>query len=86
MDSIWALRSAYNEARNMKNMQDAFCTNAERELWESVDGKFPEDLKWEVLVEVLRGRVKVGGAAFSGSACVVDSLDRYLTTAMKRLI
>jgi len=76
MDSIWALRSAYNEARNMKNRQDTFCANVEKGLWESVDDQFPEDLKWEVLVEVLRGRVKVGGADFFGFACVVDRPDR----------
>ena len=86
MDSIWALRSAYNEARNMKNIQDSICTNIERGLWEAVDSKFPDDPKWEVLVEVLRGRVKVRGADFSGSGCVVDTLDRYPTIAMKRLI
>lgn len=62
MDSIWALRSAYNEARKLKNAQDAFCAQAEAGLWESVEGDFPENLKWEMLVDVLRNRVKVRGS------------------------
>ena len=60
MDSVWAFRSAYNEARKIKQKQDDFCALAESGLWnELTDKKFPEELKWEMLVDVLRGRVKV---------------------------
>lgn len=66
MDSIWSLRFAYDEARQVKSTQDAFCQKAEAGLWESLDDDFPQDLKWEMLVDVLRGKVKV--ADFSLSA------------------
>lgn len=59
MDSIWSLRSAYEEARQIKSTQDAYCQKAEAGLWESLDSDFPEDLRWEMLVDVLRGKVKV---------------------------
>jgi uncharacterized cupin superfamily protein len=60
MDSAWSFRAAYHKARKIKVAQDAFCQKAEAGLWESIDGDFPEDLKWEMLVDVLRGKVKVG--------------------------
>jgi hypothetical protein len=58
MDSAWAFRAAYDEARKIRDAQDAFCARAEAGLW---DGRaaFPESLQWESLVDVLRGRVKV---------------------------
>lgn len=59
MDSIWAFRSAYHEAREFKSVQDAFCQTAESGLWESLSGDFPDDLHLEMLVDVLRGKVKV---------------------------
>ena len=59
MDSIWSFRSAYNEARKVKDSQDAYCQKVEAGLWENLDGDFPESLQWEMLVDVLRGRVKV---------------------------
>ena len=60
MDSMWALRSAYDEARKVKQQQDEFCVKAEAGLWEDIAGQsFPDNLKWEMLVDVLRGRVKV---------------------------
>ncbi|RDB22753.1 hypothetical protein Hypma_010022 [Hypsizygus marmoreus] len=64
MDSIWSLRSAYNEARKIKVAQDAFCASAEAGLWDSVSGAFPENLKWEALVDVLRGRVKISNHCY----------------------
>lgn len=61
MDSIWSFRAAYAEARTIKNAQDAFCAKAEAGLWNELQGQsYPEDLQWEMLVDVLRGRVKVG--------------------------
>lgn len=59
MDIMWALRSAYGEARNLMQSQDAYCAKAEAGLWGSVSGGFPENQKWELLVDVLRGKVKV---------------------------
>jgi hypothetical protein len=63
MDTAWEFRNAYNEAKKVKDAQDAFCAKAETGLWKEIDvEKFPEDLKWEALVDVLRGRVKVSVA------------------------
>lgn len=60
MDSAWSFRSAYDEARKVKVAQDEFCAKAESGLWDSLkDQEYLDDLKWEMLVDVLRGRVKV---------------------------
>lgn len=60
MDSVWSFRSAYDEARKVKLAQDEFCVKAESGLWDSLKGQtYPDNLKWEMLVDVLRGRVKV---------------------------
>jgi hypothetical protein len=60
MDAIWNFRQAYNEARKIKDAQDAFCSKVKRGLWNEVDeSAFPQDLQWEALVDVLRGKVKV---------------------------
>ncbi|KAI0776137.1 composite domain of metallo-dependent hydrolase [Trametes elegans] len=60
MDVMWALRSAFAEARQIRDAQDAFCHKAEAGLWHEIAGqRYPEDLRWEALVDVLRGRVKV---------------------------
>ncbi|KAF8812241.1 composite domain of metallo-dependent hydrolase [Phlegmacium glaucopus] len=58
MDTIWALRSAYTQAMKLKISQDEYCSKAELGLWESL-GPFPDDFRWEMLVDVLRGKVKV---------------------------
>ncbi|KAF8525610.1 hypothetical protein BU17DRAFT_41726 [Hysterangium stoloniferum] len=58
MDSAWKFREAYNEARKIKDAQDEFCAVAEAGKWKRL-GKWPEDLQWESLVDVLRGRVKL---------------------------
>jgi hypothetical protein len=59
MDTIWALRSAFNQARAAKDLQDVYCAKAESGLWGSIDSQFPENKELELLVDVLRGRVKV---------------------------
>ena len=68
MDASWNFRNAYNQARKLLKAQDEFCANVENGDWDAVGsfsfedntkGEFPEDLKWEALVDVLRGRVKV---------------------------
>ncbi len=58
MDTTWAFREAYEKARLIKHSQDEFCSKAVRGEWAGL-GEFPEDLQWEALVDVLRGRVKV---------------------------
>ncbi|KAG6831393.1 hypothetical protein H0H92_010995 [Tricholoma furcatifolium] len=63
MDSMWALRSAYNEARKIQLAQDAFCAKAEAGLWDGIK-QFPESLQWEALIDVLRGRVKISNHCY----------------------
>ncbi|KAF8274395.1 carbohydrate esterase family 9 protein [Lactarius quietus] len=58
MDTFWAFRKAYDRSRQIKEKQDAYCEQAFSGRWSDL-GEFPEDLQWEVLVDVLRGRVKV---------------------------
>ncbi|KAJ6469480.1 hypothetical protein C8R45DRAFT_1218581 [Mycena sanguinolenta] len=42
----------------IKEKQDQYCAKALSGVWKGL-GDFPEDLQWEALVDVLRGRVKV---------------------------
>ncbi|TFK54416.1 composite domain of metallo-dependent hydrolase [Heliocybe sulcata] len=58
MDTMWAFRQAYDKARQIKQSQDAYCSKAQAGEWEGL-GEFPEDLQWEALVDVLRGKVKI---------------------------
>ncbi|KAI0635342.1 carbohydrate esterase family 9 protein [Trametes polyzona] len=58
MDTAWAFRQAYEKARQIKQAQDDFCEKAKKGEWTGL-GDFPEELQWEALVNVLRGRVKV---------------------------
>ncbi|KIJ15978.1 hypothetical protein PAXINDRAFT_99322 [Paxillus involutus ATCC 200175] len=58
MDTAWSYREAYENARQIKTKQDGYCSKAIAGEWKGL-GDFPEDLKWEALVDVLRGRVKV---------------------------
>lgn len=65
MDTIWSFRKAYDTARQIKHKQDDYCTKALSGNWDSLEGAFPEDLQWEMLVDVLRGRVKARIATYS---------------------
>ncbi|KAI0778058.1 carbohydrate esterase family 9 protein [Trametes elegans] len=58
MDTAWAFREAYEKARKIKRAQDEYCAKAVSGQWAGL-GEYPEDLQWEALVDVLRGRVKV---------------------------
>jgi imidazolonepropionase-like amidohydrolase len=58
MDNIWAMRQGYEKARQIKNAQDEYCSAALDGRWEGLD-KFPEDLQWESMVDILRGKVKI---------------------------
>ncbi|KAJ7284154.1 carbohydrate esterase family 9 protein [Mycena rebaudengoi] len=71
-DAMWALRSAYSEAREIVAAQDMYCAKAETGLWDSL-GKFPESQQWEMLVDVLRGRVKHWLSRFP--VCVTAPVD-----------
>ncbi|GAA5942389.1 uncharacterized protein JCM15063_006228 [Sporobolomyces koalae] len=66
MDNSWNFRSAFDQARTLKLKQDAFCRNtlelhARGHALKEDDEKseFPDDLKLEALVDVLRGKVLV---------------------------
>ena len=48
----------YDTAKKLKESQDAYCAKVTAGQFEDL-GEFPEDLAWEPLAEVLRGRVKV---------------------------
>ncbi|KAJ7255303.1 carbohydrate esterase family 9 protein [Mycena rebaudengoi] len=65
MDTQWAFRQGYNTARLIKEKQDAYCAKAVAGQWKDL-GDFPEDLQWEALVDVLRGRVKVHNHCYEG--------------------
>jgi hypothetical protein len=65
MDTQWAFRQAYNTARILKEKQDTYCAKALAGQWNGL-GDFPEDLQWEALVDVLRGRVKVQNHCYEG--------------------
>lgn len=53
---------SYETARKIKVEQDAYCSKALAGEWSAIKGQsFPENLQWESLVEILRGRVKVCG-------------------------
>ena len=63
MDGQWNFRNAYNEARKVRDAQNTFCSKVEAGAWDVLEAEgpveFPDDLQWESLVDVLRGRVKV---------------------------
>ncbi|KAG1827623.1 uncharacterized protein BJ212DRAFT_1494927 [Suillus subaureus] len=60
LDSGWNFRAAYDSARKLRDAQDDFCAKVESDSWDDLAGKiFPEELQWESLVDVLRGRVKL---------------------------
>ncbi|KAG6328372.1 hypothetical protein ID866_10717 [Astraeus odoratus] len=58
MDSGWNFRSAYDTARKIRDAQDEYCAKAEAGAWSELED-FPQDLQWEALVDVLRGKVKL---------------------------
>ena len=50
----------YDTARTLKNAQDGFCEKVLSGDWRSLGNqKFPENLQWQPLVDILRGRIKV---------------------------
>ncbi|KAH7908517.1 hypothetical protein BJ138DRAFT_1068672 [Hygrophoropsis aurantiaca] len=64
MDTGWNFRQAYDTARKIRDAQDAFCAKVEAGEWDddyAAEGAeaYPEDLQWEALVDVLRGKVRL---------------------------
>ncbi|BGP18790.1 hypothetical protein JCM10213_003446 [Rhodosporidiobolus nylandii] len=67
LDLAWNWRSAFDSARSLKLKQDAYCSRAldahrAGKVLVSSTGEvesFPDDLKQEALVDVLRGKVRV---------------------------
>ncbi|KAJ7600764.1 carbohydrate esterase family 9 protein [Mycena floridula] len=80
MDTIWAFRKAYETARQLKEKQDSYCEAALSGNWAAAPGNFPDDLQWEMLVDVLRGRVKIHNHCYE--AVDLDGLVR-LTNEFK---
>jgi hypothetical protein len=64
MDTQWSFRKSYNEARKLKEKQDEYCIKAENGLWGELSEDYPDDLRWEALVDVLRGKVKVNNHCY----------------------
>ncbi|KAE9395829.1 carbohydrate esterase family 9 protein [Gymnopus androsaceus JB14] len=58
MDTFWAFRQSYDKASQLKKKQDDYCSKVDAGQIDNL-GEFPDDLQWEALVDVLRGRVKV---------------------------
>ncbi|GAA5966695.1 hypothetical protein JCM3765_007601 [Sporobolomyces pararoseus] len=64
MDNSWNFRSAFDSARQLKRKQDSFCrkaleANSKGHALGGDEAEFPDDLKLEALVDVLRGKVLV---------------------------
>ncbi|KAF8826905.1 hypothetical protein HHX47_DHR5000901 [Lentinula edodes] len=77
MDMMWSLRSAYHEARRVMKLQDAFCAKAEAGLWESGVDDFPENFQWEMLVDVLRGKVKTDQPVINSRELIDEARKAY---------
>jgi hypothetical protein len=86
MDGQWNFRHAYDTARILMRKQDKFCEKVAAGEWDALqsenkdkdkDVEFPEDLQWESLVDVLRGRVKLSIHCYE--VCSVHSLTLIYT-------
>jgi len=63
--------------------QDDFCEKAESGLWDELKGKdYPQNLQWEMLVDVLRGRVKAINYFFTREILLIF-IARFRITATK---
>ncbi|KAJ7068447.1 hypothetical protein C8F01DRAFT_1118223 [Mycena amicta] len=73
-DAIWSLRSAYAEARHLMTLQENYCAEAEARPRSESMKAFPEDIRLDILVDVLRGKVKV--SSHCQGAVDIDALVR----------
>ncbi|KAH8924813.1 hypothetical protein BT69DRAFT_1318637 [Atractiella rhizophila] len=58
MDNSWNMRSTFQKAKELKDKQDEFCSRLEKGSTEEGE-TFPDNLEYEALVDLLRGRVKL---------------------------
>ncbi|GAA5872453.1 hypothetical protein JCM1840_006065 [Sporobolomyces johnsonii] len=77
LDLSWNFRSAFDSARTLKRKQDAFCSRAlaAHARGEVEEGEFPDDLKLEALVDVLRGKVLVNTHCYESTD--LDAMVRH---------
>ncbi len=61
MDLSNNFRTAFNSAKELKLKQDDFCAKVKdaQSKGDVLEERFPDDLEWEALTDVLRGKVKV---------------------------
>jgi hypothetical protein len=59
LDLSYNFRSSFEMARKIKVSQDEYCERAleSDKKGATMSEKFPDDLEWEALVDVLRGKV-----------------------------
>ncbi|GAA5969186.1 hypothetical protein JCM21900_004720 [Sporobolomyces salmonicolor] len=76
-DLSWNFRSAFDSARTLKRKQEAFCSRAlaAHARGEVEEGEFPDDLKLEALVDVLRGKVLVNTHCYESTD--LDAMVRH---------
>ncbi|KAG6903047.1 hypothetical protein C0995_007480 [Termitomyces sp. Mi166 len=77
MDVSWKFREAYKKAFDLKVKQDRYCSSALAGKWLGL-GDFPQDLQWEALVDVIRGRVKLSNEFKFPIAAVHHASEAYL--------
>ncbi|GAA5935728.1 hypothetical protein JCM1841_003651 [Sporobolomyces salmonicolor] len=77
LDLSWNFRSAFDSARTLKRKQEAFCSRAlaAHARGEVEEGEFPDDLKLEALVDVLRGKVLVNTHCYESTD--LDAMVRH---------
>ena len=60
IDNLTSCVIRYSQSAAVLRAQDDYCTKAFAGQWDDIAGqKFPDDLKWEALVDVMRGKTKV---------------------------
>ena len=68
MDLAWNFRSAFEKARSIKEAQDDFCAKVKAGTRFGLDEKFPDELEWEALVDLLRGKVLLNAQCYEVSS------------------
>lgn len=74
--------SRYNSAKTFKQSQDAYCAKVADGQVEGL-GEFPEDLAWEPLSEVLRGRVKVQWVMICGYTSLIPFRSKFIVMKLR---
>ena len=76
------LPSRYNTAKKLKESQDNYCTKVTAGKFEDL-GEFPEDLAWEPLSEVLRGRMKVSWVILCVHGSLIHFRSKFIATKLR---